>query len=120
MVTHDFAEARYLAQHIAVINNGCIEQTGTVDDIFLKPATLFTARFVGMHNLYEATIDSKRAVIGEHRFELKDKANSDHRFLAFRPEDVQLQRADGLDAQPNALAGTVCQMAHQGVLANRA
>ncbi len=53
MVTHDFAEARYLAQHIAVINNGRLEQTGTVDAVFLKPATAFTARFVGMHRCPE-------------------------------------------------------------------
>lgn len=116
MVTHDFAEARYLAQHIAVINNGCIEQTGTVDAIFFKPATPFTAHFVGMHNLYEATIDSNRAVIGGHRFELKDNACADHRFLAFRPEDVQLHRTGELCEQLNALAGKVCRMAHQGVL----
>jgi molybdate/tungstate transport system ATP-binding protein len=116
MVTHDFAEARYLAQHIAVINNGCIEQAGTVDAIFLKPATPFTAHFVGMHNLYEATIDSRRAVIGGHRFELKDTADADHRFLAFRPEDVHLHRTGELDGKTNALAGTVCRMAHQGVL----
>jgi molybdate/tungstate transport system ATP-binding protein len=116
MVTHDFAEARYLAQHIAVINNGRIEQTGSVDTIFLKPATAFTARFVGMHNLYEATIDSNRAVIGGHRFELKDKADTDHRFLAFRPEDVKLHHTGKLNGQSNALAGKVCRMAHQGVL----
>lgn len=73
--------------------------------------------FVGMHNLYEATIDSRRAVIGGHRFELKDKADADHRFLAFRPEDVQLHRSVELNGQSNALAGTVCRMAHQGVLA---
>jgi molybdate/tungstate transport system ATP-binding protein len=116
MVTHDFAEARYLAQHIAVINNGCIEQTGTVDAVFLKPATPFTARFVGMHNLYEATIDIHQVVIGGHRFELKEKADADHHFLAFRPEDVQLHRCEGLNGQTNALSGTVCRMAHQGVL----
>jgi molybdate/tungstate transport system ATP-binding protein len=116
MVTHDFAEARYLAQHIAVINNGCIEQTGTVDAIFLRPATPFTAQFVGMHNLYEATIDSHQAVIGGHRFELKGKPDTDHRFLAFRPEDVQLHRTGPFDGQINALAGTVCRIAHQGVL----
>jgi molybdate/tungstate transport system ATP-binding protein len=116
MVTHDFAEARYLAQHIAVINNGCIEQTGSVDAIFFKPATVFTAHFVGMHNLYEATIDTNRAVIGGHRFVLKDKAHADHRFLAFRPEDVQLHGTGKLNGQSNALAGKVYRMAHQGVL----
>jgi molybdate/tungstate transport system ATP-binding protein len=50
MVTHDFAEARYLGQRIAVINQGRIEQIGSAEEIFRRPATPFTVRFVSMHN----------------------------------------------------------------------
>jgi hypothetical protein len=53
----------------------------------------------------EATIDSHQAILGEYRLELKDKADADHRFLAFRPEDVQLHRTGSFDGQTNALAG---------------
>jgi molybdate/tungstate transport system ATP-binding protein len=52
MVTHDFAEARYLGQRIAVINQGRIEQIGSPEEIFRRPTTPFTARFVSMHNPY--------------------------------------------------------------------
>ena len=64
----------------------------------------------------DVTIDSHQAILGEYRLELKDIADADHRFLAFRPEDVQLHRTGSFDGQTNALAGTVCRIAHQGVL----
>ncbi len=115
MVTHDFAEARYLAQQIAIINQGRIEQTGSAEEIFMKPATPFTARFVGMHNLFEAHFNGRQANIGGFRFQLTAKPNPDHRLLAFRPEDVRLHRPESVDGTPNTMAGTVCGLSHQGM-----
>ncbi len=45
--TPDQLEALSLAQHMAVLNRGRIEQTGTPEDIFERPANIFVARFVG-------------------------------------------------------------------------
>ncbi|WP_300668749.1 ATP-binding cassette domain-containing protein [Desulfoluna sp.] len=47
MVTHDFAEARYLGQSMAVIRDGRIEQSGPVHALFSHPETPFVARFLG-------------------------------------------------------------------------
>jgi molybdate/tungstate transport system ATP-binding protein len=60
MVTHDFAEARHLADRIAVIRNGRLEQTGSSEEIFTRPATAFVGRFVGMGNHYEARFEGSR------------------------------------------------------------
>jgi ABC-type sugar transport system ATPase subunit len=46
-VTHDQTEALVLADRIAVLRDGRIEQLGTPDEIWRTPATLFVARFVG-------------------------------------------------------------------------
>ncbi|MEV6489230.1 ABC transporter ATP-binding protein [Actinoplanes sp. NPDC051633] len=46
-VTHDQTEALVLADRIAVLRDGRIEQVGTPDQIWRTPATLFVARFVG-------------------------------------------------------------------------
>jgi multiple sugar transport system ATP-binding protein len=46
-VTHDQIEAMTLATRIAVMHNGLIEQIGTPEDIYDRPATLFVAGFVG-------------------------------------------------------------------------
>ncbi|RHW18922.1 sn-glycerol-3-phosphate ABC transporter ATP-binding protein UgpC [Sphingomonas gilva] len=46
-VTHDQVEAMTLADRIVVLNDGRVEQVGTPMDIYLRPASLFVATFVG-------------------------------------------------------------------------
>lgn len=50
-VTHDFYEAKYLADRIAVIGNGKIHQIGTPDEIFNHPNSEFVASFTGYKSL---------------------------------------------------------------------
>lgn len=46
-VTHDQIEAMSLSDRIAVLNEGQVEQVGTPDDLYGRPATAFVARFMG-------------------------------------------------------------------------
>jgi len=46
-VTHDQEEALSLSDHIAVLRAGQLEQYGTPEDIYSKPATKYVARFIG-------------------------------------------------------------------------
>ena len=46
-VTHDQVEAMTLGDHIAVMRGGLIEQLGSPDDIYSRPATRFVAEFIG-------------------------------------------------------------------------
>src|SRR5262249_50446560 len=50
-VTHDQGEALGLANRIAVMKDGRIEQLGTPEDIYLRPQTHFVASFIGEANL---------------------------------------------------------------------
>ncbi len=52
-VTHDQEEALTMSDRIAVMNAGVVEQIGTPDEIYDKPATRFVADFVGESNLLE-------------------------------------------------------------------
>jgi ABC-type sulfate/molybdate transport systems ATPase subunit len=54
IVTHDQQEALVMADRIAVLNNGRIEQTGTPEDIYQRPATPFVADFMGADNKISA------------------------------------------------------------------
>ena len=58
-VTHDQEEAMLIADRIAVVRNGRIEQVGTPSEIYDSPATLFVARFTGrpVTNLVEGTVE---------------------------------------------------------------
>ena len=56
-VTHDQEEALRLSDRIAVFNHGRIEQIGTSEDLYTKPATRFVAEFIGDSNFFDvATI----------------------------------------------------------------
>src|SRR6516162_6822988 len=46
-VTHDQVEAMTLADRVVVMNKGCIEQIGTPNELYHKPATRFVAGFIG-------------------------------------------------------------------------
>jgi spermidine/putrescine transport system ATP-binding protein len=58
-VTHDQEEAMTMADTIAVMNAGVIEQMGTPTELYDLPATTFVANFLGQSNLIRATIIGK-------------------------------------------------------------
>jgi tungstate transport system ATP-binding protein len=55
-VTHDRNEALIIADSIAVVNEGRIEQFGLKDEVFRKPASEFIAKFVGVETLIEGIV----------------------------------------------------------------
>ena len=61
-VTHEQEEAFDLGDRIAVINQGRLEQTGTSDELYEKPANLFVATFVGRANVFRG--EAARALCG--------------------------------------------------------
>jgi osmoprotectant transport system ATP-binding protein len=46
LVTHDLAEAAYLSNHIVLMNEGCIVQQGSIDDLQRDPANPFVSEFI--------------------------------------------------------------------------
>jgi osmoprotectant transport system ATP-binding protein len=46
LVSHDLAEASFLAQRLVLLREGVVVQVGTVDDLVKRPADPFVARFV--------------------------------------------------------------------------
>ncbi|GAA0806115.1 ABC transporter ATP-binding protein [Spirilliplanes yamanashiensis] len=61
VVTHDQLEALSLADRMAVMNAGVVEQFGTPDEIYDNPANVFVADFVGEPkiNLFEGTVERR-------------------------------------------------------------
>lgn len=60
-VTHDFNVALYLADRIAIMNDGAIVQVGTPEEIFKKPKSIFVANFIGMKDFFKNRIDNSKA-----------------------------------------------------------
>jgi len=67
-VTHDQLEAQSLGDHLAVLNEGDLEQFGTPDEIYNRPVNLFVARFIGSPpmNVFQTTsspLDGNRLML---------------------------------------------------------
>ena len=58
-VTHDQEEAMTMADTIAVMNHGLIEQMGTPAELYENPRTTFVANFLGQSNLIMATVTGR-------------------------------------------------------------
>jgi spermidine/putrescine transport system ATP-binding protein len=55
-VTHDQEEALTMSDRIAVMNQGRVEQVGTPEDVYHRPASVFVAGFIGTANLLPGTV----------------------------------------------------------------
>jgi molybdate/tungstate transport system ATP-binding protein len=114
MVTHHFAEAISLANRGAVMNNGRIEQVGTIEDIFQRPASTFVADFVGMKNLFAARFNGTRAFIGNLEIESAGPLPKGHGHIAIRPEDIVLSTERIASSMRNQFLGRVTGIFDQG------
>jgi spermidine/putrescine transport system ATP-binding protein len=125
-VTHDQEEAMSMADTIAVMNEGHIEQAGSAAELYERPRTEFVANFLGVSNLIDARL---RGTDGElARVETHDGArlhvpadrigphDTDSVRVGVRPEKVRLVPA-GEELRPdlNVLRGTVVVAAFLGV-----
>ena len=57
-VTHDQGEALTMSDRIAVMNGGVVEHLGTPEEIYLRPATLFVAGFIGQTSFLPCRVES--------------------------------------------------------------
>jgi sn-glycerol 3-phosphate transport system ATP-binding protein len=104
-VTHDQVEAMTLADRIVVMNKGIIEQVGTPDEVYHRPASTYVASFVGSPglNLLNATVDRSAQCI---RFKDGQSLAIDYALamkfvdgpiiFGFRAEQAQLVKNGGL------------------------
>ena len=63
-VTHDQEEAMALSDRIALLRAGTPEQVATPEEIYNRPATAYTARFIGQTNLLSGSVSTGQARVG--------------------------------------------------------
>jgi spermidine/putrescine transport system ATP-binding protein len=114
-VTHDQEEAMTMADRIAVMNSGRIEQLGTPTELYETPATAYVASFLGVSNLISGTVsgwDTVRLRQGPEVHVPSGALNGRTGEVAvgIRPEKIEL----GI-GQQNELEGTIVEEAYVGV-----
>ena len=82
-VTHDQEEALVLADRIVVMDQGKIQQVDSPDQIYLRPVNRFVAKFVGLSNLIDGTVDTVDGAGGK----VKVASPLGEPFWASGPED---------------------------------
>jgi putative spermidine/putrescine transport system ATP-binding protein len=91
-VTHDQEEALAVADRVAVMNAGNIEQIGTPEELYTSPATPFVANFVGLSNRVPATVSGHAVNVYGTSLQLLGESPGDGPALAMiRPEDLSIR-----------------------------
>jgi iron(III) transport system ATP-binding protein len=112
MVTHDQEEALTMADRIVVMNHGVIEQVGTPQEIYRKPASEFVADFVGTMTFLDAkTAGDDRLRLGTvdlvcpgaSRFGEGETVR-----IGMRPEEIRVRNIDA--ATPNRITVKVAAL----------
>ena len=90
-VTHDQDEAMALSDRIALLRNGGLEQVASPREIYSRPATAYTAQFIGQTNLLRAEVD--HGVVHWGSLQWKAAGSDGASLLSLRPEAIRLADA---------------------------
>ncbi|WP_341926660.1 ABC transporter ATP-binding protein [Nocardioides psychrotolerans] len=115
-VTHDQEEAMTMADTVAVMNAGVIEQMGAPAELYENPRSTFVANFLGQSNLISGTVVSRAAdvtTVDMHGIQVsvpteRTHVDGDQGWVGIRPEKVLLgEPGEELDAPGNTIPGGV-------------
>ena len=121
LVTHDQEEALTMADQVAVMHDGSLQQLGPPDEVYDRPRSRFVAEFLGTSNIFAADAISSQdgMVLARHEgsgamMQASGTAAAGSRLeIAVRPEKTLLTTAG--PAGPNVLGGTVTGLVFRGV-----
>jgi sulfate transport system ATP-binding protein len=97
LVTHDQAEAMEVSDHVVVMHEGRVAQTGSVREVYDRPATPFVAAFVGGSNVMRGQMVGGRVSLGSLAVEVTDGTSGPDGVSVnayVRPHDVALTKAE--------------------------
>ena len=122
-VTHDQEEAMTMADTIAVMNAGRIEQLGSPIELYESPATAYVANFLGQSNLLRAAVADRSAAtvvveVAGNRLAVpaaRCRSTAPNVLVGVRPEKVHLSPAPSAPAGANQLPGIVVDASFTGV-----
>ena len=97
-VTHDQEEAMALSDRIALLRDGTLEQVASPREIYARPATSYTAQFIGQTNLLRAEVRDGMATCGALRW--PTASSNGPALFSLRLESLQL--ASDTSAPPGA------------------
>ena len=127
-VTHDQKEALSMADRVAIMHGGVLEQLGTPEELYRRPASRFVAEFLGETNFIPANFVELRdggamfaaagATIGATTAGAPKLAPGEAAVLSVRPESLTLtDRVVGGTGSTSVLQGTLLETTYLGEIA---
>ncbi|HEY0246972.1 MAG TPA: ABC transporter ATP-binding protein [Gryllotalpicola sp.] len=116
-VTHDQSEAMSMADRLAVMNAGLVEDIGVPQRVYDRPATQFVAEFLGTCNVIPVASDASGARLPDgNPVQVAGASAPDGAGwkLGIRPEKLTLAHAPGEASAPNRTTATVTEVAYLG------
>ena len=114
-VTHDQVEAMTLGDRIAVMKDGVVQQFGTPDDIYSRPATRFVAEFIGSPAMNLITATRSGSNLLAHGVELDASPEQRHALQTLAGNDmVYGLRPENLAFADSGLPGTLSMIEPTG------
>jgi len=123
MATHDMSQGQRLADRVAVLLDGAIQQTGDWRDVFTSPRNREIAEFVGVENILDGVITSNEdrvvtiEINGRHLEAISDCSVGDKVLACIRPEDITLALSQISSSARNSFAAVVTRALTVGSLA---
>jgi spermidine/putrescine ABC transporter ATP-binding subunit/MGT family glycosyltransferase len=113
VVTHDQEEALGLADRVAVLDHGRIQQIGDPREIYERPANTFVARFVGENNLIPVAAGTSLEAARTNLGGVLRERSSGESFLQVRPERLRLDLS-AANAAPGAFEANIVETVFHG------
>jgi sulfate transport system ATP-binding protein len=101
-VTHDQDEALEVADRIVLMNKGRIEQIGSAQDVYERPATAFAYSFLGAVNRFKGRVEGSYLRVGDSAIRVAGgDARDGEEVVAFaRPHELDILTSDSLEGVP--------------------
>jgi len=111
-VTHDQEEAMALSDRIALLRNGGLEQVASPREIYARPATAYTAQFIGQTNLVRTVVSNGVAKCPDFSFPCSRPDGS--ALFSVRPEAISLAANIAGVADPVRFSASILQRIYSG------
>jgi putative spermidine/putrescine transport system ATP-binding protein len=128
MVTHDQDEALTMADRIAIMRDGYLEQTGTPAEVYLRPVSRFIASFLGAANFFRGEVEAvsngscRIGVPGGLTISVRPPRPIGARVtVALRPESVKVEsfaKANGAGPETNEVRAVVEKVVYHGFVSH--
>ena len=113
-VTHDQKEALSIADRMAILKDGTVQQVGTPSEIYQSPCSKFVAEFIGETNFVPATVENNELVTPFGSFQSSKPVLGNQVVCSIRPESIQICE-DAIEK--NGFSGTCLETIYLGEVA---